>query len=106
MLHRADLLLEEREALGERLQEPLLLVPHAVYDVGAPFDELGIGASHLVHDALAHAMEEGLLESEQDAMARGSTQDASQHVATTLIRGEDAISNQEGDGARVIRHDT
>ena len=75
-------------------------------DEGAPLDQLGIRRPHQLDDTSGNAEEKGLLEPEQDPMARGATEHATQHVATPLVRGQDPVAEQKRAGARVVSDDT
>src|SRR5262245_12885133 len=97
-----DLVLEEREALRERLEEAALLALDAGGDEGAALGELRVGARHRVDHGVGDAVQEGLLDAEERTVSRRPAQDAPQHVAAALVRGEHAVADQEGERARVV----
>jgi hypothetical protein len=45
---------------------------------------------------------DGLLDTEEVGEADGPTDDAAQHVAAVLVRGDDAVGDEEGHGAGVV----
>ncbi len=68
-------------------------------------DDLGIDRAHLLADGVEEALEEGTLDADETTMAYGTAQQATQDVATALVRGQDAVTDHEDDGAGMIRHD-
>jgi hypothetical protein len=101
-LERRDLALEQPEAVRERLEEALLLAADPARDERAPLGEVGVGGGHRVDHGVGDAVQERALEPEQHAVARRAAQDPAQHVAAALVRGQHAVADQEGEGARVV----
>ena len=56
----------------------------------------------LVHDRVHDLIEERTVDAEELAMARGSSQQAAQHVAAALIAGQHAVADHEGSRADVV----
>ena len=101
----ADGLVEQLRAGVQGAGELGFLALDRGQDHVALLGQVRIGLGHGVdHDGrrLGH---ERLAPSQQPAVANGSTQDAAQDVAPPLIARKDVISDEERDGAGVVRDD-
>ena len=67
--------------------------------------ELREDAAHHARDLLDQAHQRGLAPAEQVGVAHGAPQDPAQHVAAPLVRGIDAVGQEERDGPRVVGQD-
>ena len=65
--------------------------------------QLGEGGRHAVRHDAHEVVQERVAPAEQPVVPDGPAQDPAQHVAPLLVRGEDAVGEQEGHGPRVIR---
>ena len=106
------LLLVGGEKLGEDLHtavdglgKVLFLRADDLGDIGLTLAQLGIVALVLVHDRVHDLIEERAVDTEELAMARGSSQQAAQHVAAALVAGQHAIADHEGGGADMVGDD-
>ena len=70
--------------------------------VGHSVLEVGVGVTHHVAHALAHAHEEGLGDAEHVALLDRAAHDAAQDVAAVLVGGHDAVGQQDGGAAAVV----
>ena len=71
---------------------------------GCRFDlgQLRVAPAHdLAHDG-RQAVQERLLEAQLDAMAQRPPQDAPQHVAASLVAGDDTVRQQESDRSHMV----
>ena len=96
---------EDAKARVEGLEEALLLVEDDLLDEGHPVDDLGVGVLHDVHNRGDDFIEEGLVEAQELSVPAGAAQDAPEHVAAALVGGQDAVADQEEDGAGVVGDD-
>ena len=96
---------QERTALAQVGAEALLLGQDDATDKLAVIDDLGVHAAHEL-DQLVHVfVKERLVQAQHVALHDGTTQQAAQHVAATLVRGQDAVGDHERDRTAVIGHD-
>ncbi len=95
-------LIEDAQAAVDGLGEVLLLHPDDLGDIVLTLPQLGVVALVLVDDGVAHLIEEGLVHTQELAVAGGPAQQAAQHVATALVGGQHAVADHEGGGADVV----
>ena len=101
----AELLVEVDATVVERGGEALLLGVHDALDQTGVLDEVGIGIAHDVVHRIDEAAEERVLDAKQAAVEHGTTQQAAQDVTTALVAGQDAVGDEEVDGAGVVGDD-
>ena len=87
------------------LGEILLLVADDAGDIRLLLAQLGILALVFVHDHVHDLIQKRLIDAEQLAMARSAAQQAAQHVAASLVRGQDAVRDHHDGGADVVGDD-
>ncbi len=85
--------------------ELLLLADDRAEDLRATLLEERIRVGHDVDDDCRGLVEERLAPAEEPAMADGAPDDPAQDVATALVRGQDAVGDQERRRAAVIGDD-
>ncbi len=96
-------LLETRQAVVEGLGEALLLGADLRGDGGLAGLQLGVGGAEAVDDGGHELVEERLVEAQrQAAEAGGAAEDLAQDVAASLVGGEDAVGDGEGQRADVV----
>ncbi len=104
-LRLGDQALEQLRAALQRAAEALLLVADPAGDRRPLGGQLGIGLGHDLDRALGEAAEPGRLEPERAALLDRPPHDPPQDVAAVLVRGDDAVGDQEGGAARVVGDD-
>ncbi len=102
---RDECFLELDGARVERPGEGRLLADDGAEDDVTTLAQDGIGVTHQLDDDLGRLFEEGLMATQQPAVAHGTPDDAAQHVAASLVRRHHAIGDEEGDGPRVVGDD-
>ena len=105
LVQALDRLLEIVHTRVDGAIKALLLGEQHLLDERLVLDDLGIDRAHLLADGVEEALEEGTLDADETTMAYGTAQQATQDVATALVRGQDAVTDHEDDGAGMIRHD-
>ena len=83
--------MEAHFLIGNRLQNEIALA-----------DQVSIVAAHEVDHLFGDPGQEGPIKANQLAKARSAAQDHAQHIAAPFIAGQDAVTNQESDGAGVV----
>ena len=96
-------LLEELHPARQRLGEALFLGPQHVADPLPVLRQLREPAAHLLDHGVADAPE--IVEPDRARLVDGAADDPSQHVATPLVRGRDAVGDEEGHPAAVVGED-
>ncbi len=104
-VERGQLVVEDAQAVAQRLAEALLLPRDDALDEVAVGGQLGVGRRHHV-DGLGHQLgEHELLGAEQVGVAHRPADDATQHVAAVLVRGEHAVVDEHGRRPGVLGQD-
>ena len=104
-LQALQFVIKKTQTVFKRLRETLfLLIDHAADEFGA-FRQFGVGVAHDLRDAPGHIEKEGLVHAEKRGETQGPAQKAPQDVAAALVRGQDALGNEEGCGAAVVGDD-
>ena len=103
---RRKLGLEVGHARAQRRGEPLLLGGDDALDEVAVGHELGVDPAHLLDDVRDEPVEKRVLHAEQTPVTHRPAEQPAQHVAASLVRGQDAVRDHEGDGARVVGEDS
>ncbi len=98
-------LAEADEATLEGGAEPALLDVEHLEDEVAVAAEIGVRRAHLRHDGFGHLGHHLLLDAERVGPPHGPADEAAQHVAPVLVRGEDPVADEEGGGAGVVGQD-
>ena len=98
-------LLEQRHAAAERAAEALLLLAQGLGDAGLGALQLRIGVAHLATSVGREPPHQRLVRAQQVGVAHGAAHDPAQHIAAALVRGRDAVGDQEGRGAQVVGDD-
>ncbi|GAB1387898.1 hypothetical protein MASR1M6_00780 [Rubrivivax sp.] len=96
---------EDLHAVGDGLEEALLLDLQHFGHAHRLAAQLGVGLAHLGGQRQHEFMEEGLARAQLVAVADGAAGDAAQHVAAALVAGDDAVGDGEGAGADVVGDD-
>ena len=98
-------LVEQAEAVLQRLAEPRFLLLERRFDQRLRADEFGKSPAHLCHERWHHAVHQRLGRAQQVRVAHRAAHDPAQHIAAPLIGGEHAIGNEKARGAQVIGDD-
>ena len=93
------------EPAVERARELGLLAGDRGQDLVALRLEVRVGLAHDVDHDRAGLRQERLASAEQPAVADRATEDPAQDVATTLVRRQDVVGDEERDRARVVGDD-
>ena len=96
---------EDRQAVLQRLAEPLLLLADHVDDEVAVLHDVGIGVAHHVDGHLDEARHHQLLGAEQVRVPHGAADDPPQHVAAGLVRREHAVVDEHRRRTGVLGED-
>src|SRR5688572_6548936 len=102
-LHLADRTFEQRHAVFERLRKALLFLFQHARDVRFAFRQLRVSRAHLGRERRHQRVEERLFLAELVAVADCAADDAPEHVAAAVIAGSDAVDDEEGAGADMVR---
>ena len=97
--------LEAGQPAREHRIEPVLLGADGTNDRVALADELRIARAHLAHDDVDECVQERLAETELLPVTHRSPHDLAQHVATPLVRRQDAVRDEERHRPQMIGHD-
>ena len=98
-------LFEQRRAAAECAAEALLLLPECILDQRLGAGELGIGGPHLLDQHRVQPVHQRLLGAQDVGVAHGAAHDAAEHVAAALVRGRDAVGDQEAGRPQVVGDD-
>ena len=101
----AELALEDREAVAQRVAEVLLLLAEHADDEVALAGDVGIGVAHHVDRDVGELGEHELVGAEQVGVAHGAADDAAQHVAARLVGREHAVGDEHRRRAGVLGED-
>ena len=101
-LEIAALVVEDRQALGQRLAEAGFLQLQRFLDQLLGAHQFRIGLTHLAHQRPDEAIHQGVPGAEQLRMAHGAAHDPAQHVAASLVGRQHAVGDQERRSAQVI----
>src|SRR5574337_697774 len=102
---RLRLLLQDRKAARERGAKARLLELHALGDQRLGANEFRIGLAHLAGERRDETPHERVPRAEQLGVAHGAAHDAPEHIAAPLVRGQNAVRDQKGRGAQMVRDD-
>ena len=97
-----ELVVEDAQAAVERGLEAGLLVEQRLLDQRLGARQLGKGAAHLRDERRDETPHHRVLRPEQVGVAHGAAHDPAQHVAAALVRGQDAVGDQERGRAQVV----
>ena len=99
--------LQEFDAVFQRAEERTLLLLHHLHHQFLLSSNLGEGIPHLVHKRRHKFVDERfLLTEERVAVAHGTAQDATNHIARLGVRWQLTVSNGKRDGTQVVHHHT
>ena len=97
-----ELGVEHRRAGLERVAEALLLAAGDGEDGVGVAGQLGVGVAHDLDAGLDHRRQDQRVDAEHVGEVHGAAQDPAQDVAAVLVRGHDAVGDQERHGAGVV----
>ena len=97
-----DLFAEQAETLLQRVSEALLLAGDGGPDARAALDQFRVARAEDVADRVGDRTEERVREAEHPPLARGAPQQAAQHVAAALVRGQQSGADHDRDRAAVV----
>ena len=100
-----ELGVEQGRAGAQRGPEALFLAAHDVAHEVVLGDQLGIGLTHDGDRGVDQPGGDEVGDVEQVGLAHGPPDDAAQHVAPTLVGGEDPVGHEERHGAGVLGED-
>ena len=100
-----ELRLEHGLAGVQRGAEALLLRGDDAVHEGLVLHELVVVLAHDALDLVGVLGQERALDAEQASVVDGAAEQAAQHVAAALVRGQDAVRDHERHGAGVVRED-
>ena len=96
-------IVQQREATAERALEALLFLLEGAFDCRLGANEIGVGLAHLVCQRTHEIEHVRLARAEDVRVTHGAAHDAAKHVAPALVRGRDAVGDQEAGRTQVIR---
>ncbi len=96
---RGDLV-EEAHPARERLREALLLGPQDLPDTVPVLLQLGVPRRHLLDDHVCEPPE--VVQADLARLLHGAANDPAQDVAAPLVRGRDAVADEERHPAAVV----
>ena len=96
---------EKDLALAQRGAEALLLGEDHTANELAVFHDLGIHRAHELHDLVDVAVQERPLDADHVRLLDGAAEQAAQHVAATLVGGQDTVGDHERDRTAVVGDD-
>ncbi len=99
---RGELFVEQLQAAIERGLEASLFGQQRFLDQHLSAAELRVGLAHLAHEFGHQPVHHRILRAEQVGVAHGAAHDPAQHVAAPLVRGHNAVGQQEGGGAQMV----
>ena len=85
---------EDRQAVAQRLAEPLLLLAEHTHDEVALAGDIGIGGCPSRRSPTRRGGHDELLGAEQVGVAHGPADDPAQHEAAGLVAGEHAVADE------------
>ena len=97
-------LVEQAHPAHERLVEPLLFRPDDPLDFLRVLAQLGIGVGHLLDDDTRQPVDVG--EADPLRLVYGAANDATKYVPSPLVRGRDAVTDEERHPAAVVGEDS
>ena len=95
-------LVEQLQAIVERLAEAGLLELQRLLDQGLGADQLGIGGAHLGDQRRHQPVHQRLGGAEQMGVAHRPAHDPAQHIAPALVGRQHAVGDQEARGAQMV----
>ena len=98
-------LLKQRHAAAERAAEAFLLLAQGLDDQRAGAHQLGIGRAHFVDQGRGQAVHQRISGAEDVGVAHGPAHDPAQNIAAALVRGRDAVGDQERRRAQMVGDD-
>ena len=101
----AELALEDRKPVAQRVAEALLLLAEHADDEVALAGDVGVGVAHHGDGYLSELGEHEAVGAEQVGVAHGAADDPPQHVAAGLVGGEHAVGDEHRGGAGVLGED-
>ena len=96
---------ENAHAAVDRAGKVLLLYADDAGDIGGALAQVGIVALVLVDDRLNNITQERMVHAEQLAVAGSAAEQAAQHIAAALIRGQHAVGDHKDGCTDVVRDD-
>ena len=105
LAHALGRLVEQLQALLERLPEAGLFPLQHFLDQRLRAGQFGIGVAHLVNQRRHQPVHQRLLRAQQVRMAHGPAHDPAQHIAAPFVRRQDAVGQQEAGGAQMVGDD-
>ena len=97
--------LQDLHAVGDGLEEALLLLAQHVGHAHGLAPQLRVGVAHAGGQRRDQLVEEGPARAELVAVADRAARDAAQHVAPALVARDHAVGDGEGAGADVVGDD-
>ena len=86
--------------LASVVAEAGLFEPEGFDDQSFGAQKLRIGLAHLARERGNELPHQGLRSAEKLRMAHGAAHDPAQHITAPLVRGQDAIGDEEGGSAQ------
>ena len=102
LLQAVDGLVEQRHAVAERLGEALFLLGEHARGLRRTGAQFRVGLTHLGVERRDELVEERSVDAEFMAVADGAPDDATQHVAPTLVGGQHTVDDEESARTDVI----
>src|ERR1019366_5599770 len=103
LLDSCEFRVDQFQPAIERLAEARLLLGDYLGSLNRRRFDLRIGAAHRLDHARMRHREERAMDSQIASVARGAPNDPPQHVLAIGVAGNDAVGDQEGHRARMIR---
>ena len=102
LAHGAGRFVEQFQAALERLAKLAFLELQRFGDQGLRAVQLGEGCAHLGDQNGHEAPHQRVLRAQDMRMAHRAAHDAAQDIAAALVRGQNAVGDQEGRGAQMV----
>ena len=97
-----EFVFENDQASLEGLAEALFFLGEHADDEVFVGDDIGVRATHDIDGGLDEAWHHQTLGAQQIRVSHGATNDATQHIATTLVAGEHAVVDQHRAAPRML----
>ena len=104
-LELVERLREKDLALAQRGAEALFLGKDHAADELTVFHNLRVDRAHELHDLIDVVVQERPFDADHVRLLDGATKQAAQHVAATLVGGQDAVGDHERDRTAVVGDD-
>ena len=98
-------LVEQLEAVGQRLAEAGFLLQQRRLDQRLGADQLGIGGAHFGDQLRHQPVHQRLLGAEQMRVAHRAAHDPAEDIAPALIGRQHAVGDEEAGGAQMVGDD-